>query len=273
MRLRTSRAADRVRLAAGCAAILLSMAAAQAPRQAARLDAQSTADAIMEEADRVNHGFIGERVSFTMVLVNAQGDRTERRFTLEIKENRTDGNQSRIEFDWPENVRGTILLTHAHKAADDDRWLFLPATKRSRRIAAANKSGAFMGSEFTYEDLTPFVLAKYSYTRLPDATVEGTACFTIERKQRGEGSGYSREIVWLNKDTLMPVNVEYYDRKNDLLKVAAYRGDRLFGAYHRNDLVRMENRQTRRMSELRAGARELGVTIDAQRLNSQALGQ
>ena len=142
---------------------------AQAP---AKLDAQSTGDVIMREADRVNQDFIGERVAFTMVLINAQGDRTERRFTLEMKENRQDGNQSRIEFESPENVRGTILLTHAHKSADDDQWLYLPSAKRSRRIAAANKSGAFMGSEFTYEDLTPFA-CELPHTRLPDETADG----------------------------------------------------------------------------------------------------
>ena len=257
---------------AAALAPLLSVSQPGAQGRAALTD-KSTADEIMRDADRANAGFIGERVPFTMVLINAQGDRTERRFTLEMKEDTQDGNQSRIEFDWPENVRGTILLTHSHKTADDDQWLYLPAAKRVRRIAAASKSGAFMGSEFTYEDLTPFVLSKYSYARLPDATVEGRDCFTIERRAIGKDSGYGREVVWLNKETLMPVTVEYYDRKNDLLKVGFYRGDRVIGKHHRNDLLRMENRQTRRISELRADTRQLGIAIDAQRFRSQALGQ
>lgn len=239
----------------------------------AALTDKSTADEIMREADRVNQQFIGERVPYTMTLINAQGDRTERRFTLEVKENLQDGNLARIEFDWPENVRGTILLTHAHKNADDDRWLYLPAARRSRRIASSNKSGAFMGSEFTYEDLTPFVLSKFTYARRADATVEGKACFTIERKSVGADSGYGREVVSLNKATLVPVTVEYFDRKNDLLKVAFYREDTVVGKHHRNQLLRMENRQTRRVSELRAGNRQIGITIDAQRFNSQGLGQ
>ena len=270
MRRRISSAAIACVCAAGIALLSVSQPGAQGR---AALTDKSTADEVMREADRVNAGFVGERVPFTMVLINAQGDRTERRFTLEIKEDTQDGNQSRIEFDWPENVRGTVLVTHAHKNADDDQWLYLPAAKRVRRIAAANKSGAFMGSEFTYEDLTPFVLSKYSYTRRPDATVEGRDCFTIERKAIGKESGYGREVVWLNKQTLMPVTIEYYDRKNDLLKVAFYRGDRLVGKHHRHDLIRMENRQTRRISELRAAERQLYITLDAQRFRSQALGQ
>jgi hypothetical protein len=269
---RTNARAPLVCLCAGLA-IVLAHPSSPVSGQGATLDAKSTGDEIVREADRVNQNFIGERVSFTMALINAQGDRTERRFTLEMREDRQDGNQSRIEFESPENVRGTILLTHAHKSADDDQWLYLPSAKRSRRIAAANKSGAFMGSEFTYEDLTPVVISKYSYARLPDETADGKACFKIERKSLAAGSGYSREVVWLSKETLMPVTIEYYDRKNDLLKVASYRDDRMFGKHHRHELLRMENRQTKRVSELRAGARQVELTIDAHRFNSQALGQ
>lgn len=272
MHRRTNARASLVSLCAGLA-IVLAQSSSPVLGQGTALNAQSTADQIMREADRINQDFIGERVTFTMVLINAQGDRTERRFTLEMKEDKKDGNLSRIEFESPENVRGTILLTHAHKSADDDQWLYLPSAKRSRRIAAANKSGAFMGSEFTYEDLTPFVLSKFSYARLPDDTAEGKPCFKIERKSLVEGSGYSREVMWLSKETLMPVTIEYYDRKNDLLKVASYRDEHVFGKHHRHDLVRVENRQTRRVSELRAGARQIEVTIDANRFNSQALGQ
>jgi hypothetical protein len=259
----------------GLAAILLcerlsGVQAGQGPQ--APLGAQSSADEIMREADRKSRGYVGERSGFTLVLINAQGDRTERRFTLEIRET-DDAQQSRIDFDSPENVRGTVLLTHAHQAAEDDIWLFLPAAKRVRRISAGGKSGSFMSSEFTYEDLTPFVLSKYSYTRMADETVDGKPCYQVERRPRTEGSGYSRQLVWLDKEHLAPVKVEYYDRKNDLLKVAYYRDNRTFGAYQRHDLVRMENRQTKKISELRAGSRQLGVTLDASRFRSQALDQ
>lgn len=263
----------RVRLGLCVALLVIAAHDTHAASQGAKLDERSTGDEIMREADRVNQEFIGERVPFTMVLINAQGDRTERRFTLELREDPQDGNASRIEFDWPENVRGTILLTQSHKAADDDQWLYLPAAKRVRRIAAANKSGTFMGSEFTYEDLAPFVLSKYTYKRLPDATVDGQPCYKVERTAVRQGSGYSRTVVALSKKTLMPIAIEYYDRRNDLLKVASYRDELMVGKFHRHQLLRMENLQTRRVSELRAGTRQIGIALDAQRFRSQALGQ
>jgi hypothetical protein len=117
------------------------------------------------------------------------------------------------------------------------------------------------------------VLSKYRYTRLPDSTAEGQACFTIERQSVDHDSGYGREVVRLDKQTLTPVTIEYFDRKNDLLKVAIYREARQIGKHHRHQLIRMENRQTRRVSELRAGERQLGIAIDAERFRSQGLGQ
>jgi hypothetical protein len=95
----------------------------------------------------------------------------------------------------------------------------------------------------------------------------------VERRPRTEGSGYSRQLLWLDKEHLAPVKIEYYDRKNDLLKVASYRDTRAFGAHQRPELVRMENRQTKKVSELRAGSRQLGVALDASRFRSQALDQ
>jgi hypothetical protein len=239
----------------------------------AQLDPNATGEEIALEAERVNRGFTGERSTFSLVLINAQGEQTERRLTLELREDDQDENQSRIDFDWPENVRGTVLLTHAHKEGDDDQWLYLPSAKRVRRIAAGHKTGSFMGSEFTYEDLAPPVLSKYTHQRLADGEVDGTACFQIERRPRTEGSGYSRELAFLDQKRLVPLKIEFYDRKNELLKVAFYRDYATFGSYHRAALIRMENRQTRRVSELKAESRQLGLALDAQRFRSQALGQ
>lgn len=241
------------------------------PGQGASLTPQSNGEDIAREAERVNQGYLSERSAFTLLLINAQGDKIERRFTLELREDIAAGDQSRIDFDWPDSVRGTILLTHAHKVGDDDQWLYLPATKRVRRISAGQKNGSFMGSEFTYEDLSPPVASKYTHTRNADEPIEGRPCYKLERRAKTEGSGYSRQLLWLDKEHLVPAMQEFYDRKNELLKVAYYRDYHAFGRYQRTSLIRMENRQTRRASELRAGNRQLGVTLDPQRFRSQAL--
>ena len=247
--------------------------AAAQTAQPASVVAHASGDDIAREAERVNQGFVTERSALTLILTSAHGDRTERRLSLEIREDEAQGNQTRIDFEWPENVRGTILLTHARKVGDDEQWLYLPSAGRVRRVSAGQQAGSFMGSEFTYEDLTPTVAAKYTHTRMADDTADGRPCFALERRPRGDASGYSRERLWLDKERMVPIMVEFYDRKNELLKVATYRDYLTFGRYHRAALVRMENRQTRRISELKTQGRQLGIKLDALRFRSQALGR
>ena len=219
--------------------IVFFRSASAQPARSGNLTGQSSGEDIAREAERLNQGYVGERSAFSLLLINAQGDRTERRFTLELREDLAQGDQSRIDFDWPDSVRGTILLTHAHTAGDDDQWLYLPATKRVRRISAGQKNGSFMGSEFTYEDLSPPVASKYTHARNADETLEGRPCYKLERRSRTEGSGYSRQLLWLDKERLVPAMMEFYDRKNELLKVAYYRDYRPFGRYQRAALARM----------------------------------
>ena len=240
---------------------------------AIELGPDASGDDIAREAERVNEGFVGERSRFTLLLFNAHGDRTERRLSLQLREDPTEGNQSLIEVEWPENVRGTLLLTHAHEEGEDDQWLYLPAARRMRRISAGHRTGSFMGSEFTFEDLTPPVATKYTHSRLDDTTIDGRLCYQLERTPRSKQSGYTRQLVWLDKEYLVPLRVEYFDRKNDLLKVAFYEDYRLTGAFRRAHRVRIENRQTRKASELVAVSRELGVTLDRSRFRSQILGR
>ena len=67
------------------------------------------------------------------------------------------------DFCEPKDVKGTAFLSHTHSLKPDDQWLYLPAIKRVKRIASANKSGPFVGSEFAYEDLSSFELDKYKF--------------------------------------------------------------------------------------------------------------
>ena len=104
----------------------------------------------------------------TLELINAHGDVTKRKMVMEVLEGTDDGDKSRSVFEWPADVKGTKLLTWTHKKGDDDRWLYLPAVKRVKRISSSNKSGSFMGSEFAYEDFSSQEVEKYTYKLLDE---------------------------------------------------------------------------------------------------------
>ena len=89
----------------------------------------------------------------TMTLRNRHGDESVRKMRLKSLEIQNDGDKSLLIFDQPRDVKGTAFLNFSHTTKPDDQWLYLPALKRVKRISSRNKSGPFMGSEFSYEDL------------------------------------------------------------------------------------------------------------------------
>ena len=110
------------------------------------------------------------------------------------------------------------MLTFSHKAGDDDQWLYLPAVTRVKRIASANKSGSFMGSEFAYEDIGSQDVEKFTNKYLREETYEGMPCLVMERYPISPYSGYKRELFWIDKAEYRPFKIDYHDRKDSLLK-------------------------------------------------------
>lgn len=229
------------------AAALLALAAGAAA-------AQTPADkglAIAVEADRRNQGFGDSAATMQMILRNRQGEESRREIRSRTLEVADDGDKSLIVFDQPKDVRGTALLTFSHKTGDDDRWLYLPAVKRVKRIASSNKSGPFMGSEFAYEDLGSQEVEKYTYQHLRDETLGADKVFVIERVPVDKTSGYTRQVVWMDQAEYRPLKIEFYDRKASLLKtleLADYAQH--LGKYWRPNRLDMVNHQTGKSTTL-----------------------
>ncbi len=226
---------------------------------------------IARDTDAANNGFQGEYSEMEMILINAHGDQTVRKLITEIREKKNDGDQSISTFQWPADVKGTRMLTWSHKTGDDDQWLYLPALKRVKRISSRNKSGAFMGSEFSYEDLGSQEVEEYTHAFLADAEWEGRPCWKQERTPVSKKSGYSKEIVWIDKEYMNPLRIEYYDRKGELLKVGLFTGYRQYGQWWRASEIMMENVQTQKKSRLVWTKRELGREYEAWRFASDSL--
>ena len=174
---------------------------------------------IATEASARDDGFGNFTATQAMVLRNKQGQESRRQLRIKVLEVAADGDKSLTVFDEPRDVKGTALLTHAHKKEADDQWLYLPALKRVKRISSSNRSGSFMGSEFAYEDLSPPEVEKFTYRYLRDEPCGDLTCTVNERVPVDKkASGYSRQVVWRDKDELRVWKVEYYDRKDAHLK-------------------------------------------------------
>jgi len=206
---------------------------------------------IAQRAEDADKGFESSTVSLKMVLTNKQGQASERYLenrTLELHE---DGDKSLIIFNSPKDVEGTATLTFTHKESSDDQWLYLPSLKRVKRISSDNKSGPFMGSEFAYEDLSSQEVEKYSYKYVGDENINGAATHVVERYPTDPKSGYARQVVWYNKSNLRVEKIDFYDRKNELMKTLTYQGYRQYLNKHwRAGEMTMENHLSGKATKL-----------------------
>lgn len=189
-----------------------------------------TARAVMERVDERDDG--DRSVSdMEMILIDRHG-KTRTRILRSFGLDRGEDTLNLIFFLSPADVADTGFLTYDYDAPgrDDDQWLFLPALNKTKRIAASDKSGSFMGSDFSYADLTKDRLEDYRYSfyeKKPEETVYGHITWVIEsipqRPEVIEETGYTRSILFVRQDNFVVVRalhfcedrgkVKYYDVK------------------------------------------------------------
>ena len=213
--------------------------------------------AIAIEADKRDLGFGSYEVAGEMVLRDRQGRESRRVFRNMIRERVEPdlGDLAVIVFERPRDIKGTGLLTHANiEPNDDDQWLYLPAIKRVKRISSSNRTGKFVSSEFSYEDLGSQEVGDYDYKYIRDEpcpTEASLNCFVVESYPISPKSGYSKRIGWIDDQEYRMHQVEFYNRRGDLEKVLTQTGYQQYkGQFWRPDLMRMSNKQTGKETDL-----------------------
>ncbi len=201
--------------------------------------------AIAVEADRRDTGFGNFTAEMVMVLRNRHGQESRRDIRLRTLEVDGDGDKSLSIFDRPRDVEGTAFLSFSHVTGNDDQWLYLPALSRVKRISTSNKSGPFMGSEFSYEDISSQEVEEYTYTWLRDEQLDGQDIYVVERVPVDKNSGYTKLVTWIDKEHFRTMKVEFYDRKGAHMKTLIPQGfHQYLEQYWRPDIMNMVNHQT-----------------------------
>lgn len=174
-----------------------------------------------------------------------------------------------IRFLEPADIKGTGLLTFDYKEKDDDLWLYMPALRKTRRIVSTEKAKNFMGSEFTYADMTPPSLNDFTFNKLADETVDGVTCYQIEwipvNDDIAEENGFGRRITFFGKENFVIRKSIYYDLDDELEKELIIHGiQELDPVNHRYRAENMEmiNHQNGRRSALQTEKLEFNPNID-----------
>jgi hypothetical protein len=222
--------------------------------------------AIFVEADRRASGYEDLKVDLEMTLHTGGNRSSSRSLSIRQLEVADDGDRLLVVFDTPKSIRGTALLSYAHKTEPDDQWLYLPALKRVKRIASQNKSGPFLSSEFAYEDMALQEVEKYTYRLLETRTAENVETYVVERVPADDHSGYARQIVSLDVAELQIRHIEYFDRQDRPLKTLSVSGYGLYeDQYWKPERMLMSNLQTGKSTELIWRDYEFRTGLDADR--------
>jgi outer membrane lipoprotein-sorting protein len=186
------------------------------PAQAQEL----TAEQIVQKAtDRSGMGIRAGSAQITMTLQSKSGEKRERKIQTRVRSD--DGlHRSLIRFLAPADVQGTaFLLVEKGGGESDDMFLYLPALKRTRRIAGSQKNGSFMGSDFTYADMESRDVKNATYDKLADDTIDGNACYHIAAKPKSTDDQYSKIELWVRKDNFLPQQIKFYKDQSEPLKI------------------------------------------------------
>jgi len=156
-----------------------------------------------------------------MRLISKEGSERLRELTL-LRKNLPEGGQQRffIYFHRPADVRSMTFLVWKHPPRDAERWLFLPALNMVRRIAANDKRSSFVGSDFSYEDISGREVGEDTHMLLREETLNGRPVFIIRSVPKDERSvDFSYRLAWIDKENFVLWREEYYDKRNELYKV------------------------------------------------------
>lgn len=242
-------------LLAALFAVSMFSANAQDAAQRAMTESDEKGYAIAARSDASDAGFGSSEVTATMILRNAAGQETERKMTFRTleRDNENIGDKSLVIFETPRDVSGTALLSHAKILESDDQWLYIPAIARVKRISSANKSGPFVGSEFAFEDFTSTELNKYAYKYIGEDQIDGFVVDVVERYPLYEKSGYTRHVSYVDREIYQLRRVEFYDRKDALLKTLNLTDYRDYNGVWRAQKLSMTNHQTKKETDLLYG--------------------
>ena len=208
------------------------------------------ADVVRHSLDAFYAAGSDMRVHVSMVLINQQGGERKRELTM-LRKNMGSGGEQRyfMYFHAPPDVKGTTFLVWKYPAKDDDRWIYIPAIKLVRRIAASDRRSSFVGSDFTYEDVSGRDVSDETSTLLRSDTLEDRPCYVVEGRPVGSAD-YARRVSWIDSERWIPLQEEYFDSRGQ--KIRVFTADRVeeIGKHWTVTRRTMRNLQTGQRTEV-----------------------
>jgi len=206
-------------VAAMCVAAVVLVAFAAAPSVHAAPTAQQVLDSVEGTGLLSGSG----RAVIEMTVEKGKQKKMHRLEVFRVDDGKGTSKQM-VEFQAPADVRGTKFLSITQPDAEDQMWLYLPAVGRERRIAGSAVQGQFMGTDFTFEEISMNENTWKAYTPAlaADTRIDGNLCYVVRLTPKGSSSSYTAVVLYVWQDTSIPLRIEFFGKGGKLQKVMTF---------------------------------------------------
>lgn len=129
-------------------------------------------------------------------------------------------------FKKPSDISRLVFMVHKNPDGNDARWIYIPSVDLIKPISADDKNSSFVGSHFSYEDVSGrhwnednHRLLDGNHGLLEDSALGDKEVYLIESIPKEAYKGFARKITYIDKDTMLPLREEYYDKKDELVRL------------------------------------------------------
>jgi len=246
----------RLLILSACALAAFAVTLPAADRRTHQPGPAETAEWVARQIDERDTGR-DSRTEMTMRLFDRQGRVRERTLLLtSLRGGAARGDRVLIRFLAPNDIKGTGFLVWEHPQEEDERFLYLPALGRVRRIAGAEAQESFVGSDLSYEDIGGRELEDYAYSFVraddtwTDAAGTSHPAWRLESRRVDKQAVYPRTVSLVRKDSFVVVAADVYNRRDEREKrFDVRRLERIDGVWTASDIV-MVNELQRTRTEL-----------------------
>lgn len=223
---------------------------------ASQVDAKSVIDKVTATQSHENSA-----LDITLTLIESNGEERERRIQTLTRLNNNNTESITI-FLSPASVKQTRFLT-LEKNGENEQWIYLPSLRQSKRISSSEQTGSFMGSDFSYSDMssTTFSSDEATHTYLRTEFINDREVYVIESIPF-VSSSYGKNIVFVDTATYLPIKVELYDKdKTTRLKQLDTKAIDMMDGQWTANIMEMTNISTGHKTRIEISQAKYGITI------------
>lgn len=154
-----------------------------------------------------------------MTLVDKKGGKKIKKFSMVRKDVEEGGDQLYfIYFKSPSDIKRMTFMVKKYNDRSDDRWLYVPAIDLVKKIAASDKASSFVGSDFSYEDVSGRLWTEDNHELIGEETLNGHEAYKIKSTPK-EKDYFAYKITYIDKKSKLPLKEEYYDARGNIFKI------------------------------------------------------